>query len=291
MGKKGSATFKSVFEIMDDLGYLITYPTKANVIIVIGSTETAIKYFNKLNRRKNRILISISEDGSYVIPLIGETRGGSLLGSMISDLLGAELVLTSFFSQNVISTLDEFLWVNGLKIINPETKSAVNRTLREEKKVRILVDCKCMELKINDGFEIVKELDKADIIVTKDYEKYIGTGKAILKPREILFPIWFTNSTPLETIIYSIFTTMKSAFLFEKRVDKLFVPQHTNMKFLDGITHVLRTDVCKLDVEMYTTDENDYMELCSHILSRNGGKLLLKPKKRAMGVITCLGIK
>ncbi|WP_156303706.1 hypothetical protein [Sulfuracidifex tepidarius] len=92
---------------MDDLGYLITYPTKANVIIVIGSTETAIKYFNKLNRRKNRILISISEDGSYVIPLIGETRGGSLLGSMISDLLGAELVLTSFFSQNVIST-----WMN-----------------------------------------------------------------------------------------------------------------------------------------------------------------------------------
>lgn len=291
VGGKGSATSKNLHEIMDELGYMITSPAKADVIIVIGSTESAIRYFNKLNRKKKRVLISVSEDGSYVIPLVGETRGGSLLGSLISDLLSAELVLTSFFSQNVLSTLDEFLWVNALKMVNPEAKSIINKTLRKERRVKVLLDYKCMELKTDEGFEIVKKLDEADIVVTRDHEKYIDMNKAILTPREILFPIWFTNSTPLETIIYSIFTTMKSIFLFEKRVDKLFVPQYTNADFLDGINHVLRTDVCKLDIEMYTTDENDYMQLCSHIISRNGGKMLLKPKRRAMGVITCLGIK
>jgi len=292
VGNERNNITKNIHEVVTELGYRIVSPIIADVIIAIGSAEFAIKYVKGLKRRRKPVLILISEDGSYVIPLLKEEKGGSMLGGLISDLLGAELVLTSYSSQNALYTIDEFIWTNALKAINPRKKKIINDKLGQGENISIFNENKCLELKLDESYKAVKNPDDADIIITKRNEKNkFDGGKLLLEPREVLFPIWFTASTPAETIVYSIFTTMKSIFLFEKRVDKIFVPSFAKQEVIAQLASVLRSNVCKLDVESYVANEKDYMTICEEILRRKGGKVLLNPTKRAMGVITCLGIR
>ncbi len=291
IGKKESNVSKNVHDILNELGYILTEPHEADVIIAIGSTEMAIRQFSRLKERSRRVLLSISEDGSYVIPLSGEGRGGSMIGGLLSDLLGAELILTSFTSQNTLTTIEEFMWINALKILEGK-RSTINSILRNGEKVKVMVESRCLDLRLDDGFQLTDDLEEASIIITREGSKYNAEhNKIILEPREVLLPVWFTSSTPIETVIYSIFTTMKSIFIYEKRVDKLFVPFTVDQGLITEVSKVLRSNVCKLNVVPYELSEPNYMDMCKHIVSTNGGTLILRPIRRAMGVITCLGIK
>mgnify|MGYP001772507760 CR=1 FL=1 len=258
---KGEVANK-ISSLLSSLGYIIT-GEKPNLYIVIGEIERALKFANKKVG-----LIFVSEDGEYIIPLKGESKGVSFISSIIADLLDSNLITTSRFSQKGLLSVDEFAWINALFTRNKEKVKELNKKLLERKRLYIYADG--IPLITPEEYVKTETQSEADII--------IGEGKCdkvILKPIKIIVGLYYTVKIPVEVLLYSIKVTLRSLFINENRVDVILTPANDNN--IKQISRLLNAEHKVIDADT-----------CEDMLYSYGGSILLKSARRAYGVTSCL---
>jgi len=259
---KGEVADK-ISSLLSSLGY-ITSNEKSNLYIVVGEIEKALKFAN----RKPVGLIFVSEDGEYVIPLKGESKGVSFISSIIADLLNANLISTSKFSQQGLHSVEEFAWINALFTRDKDKIKELNRKLLERKRLYIYAD----------GMPLVTPEEYVKIEVPCEADIVIGEGKCgevVLKPIKMIVGLHYIEKIPTEVLLYSIKMTMKSLFINENRVDVILTPVNDNS--IKQISKILNSEHKVI-----------YADTCEDMLYSYGGRILLKSTRRAYGVFSCL---
>ncbi len=299
IANKQNRIAKELSKDLEELGYFIV-DNNPDVLIYFYPLGITIRKIakNLKNKEKDPVVISITDDGGYVIPLIKEHWGGSFLGGIIADLLGSQLVLTSRTAQLGLYSIEEFAWVNGLEIINR------NKLLEMEKK---LIECKKLNVFSNsvklcklEGYEIVEDCKDADIVVGSDCK---ALEKLIMRPYSVAMALGYTSSAPKESIYYSIKSTLKSIYISETRLDFILVPEiKKEDQKIREIAKSLGSTIIYVPIEelrnkIQSTPSQvarKYFNIegvCEPSLEFLGSKIILKRTKRAYGVVTCLGIK
>ncbi|BFH72596.1 hypothetical protein SJAV_05400 [Sulfurisphaera javensis] len=253
---------KKISSILSTLGYELK-PEKPNLYIIVGEIERALRFSNKKSG-----LIFVSEDGEYVIPLKGESKGVSFIASIIADTLNSNLITTSKFSQLGLYSVEEFSWLNALFTRHKEEIRQLNNKLIEKRKLYVYTDG--LKLVFPEGYIKVETPCEADLI--------IGEGKCnglVLKPIKIIVGLHYIERVPFEVLLYSIKLTMKSLYINENRVDVIVTP--VNDRNVKEVSNLLNAEHVVINAET-----------CEDMLYNYGGKILLKEVQRAYGVITCL---
>lgn len=259
IGKRELAN--KISSLLTSLGYIVD--EKPNLYIVIGEIEKALKFANK-----KAGLIFVSEDGEYVIPLKGESKGVSFISSIIADLINSNLITTSKFSQLGLHSVEEFAWMNALFTRNKEKVKELNRKLLEKKRLYIYSDG--IPIITPDEYIKIQTRCEADIVIGEG-----ECGKVVLKPIKMIVGLHYIEKVPAEVLLYSIKMTMKSLFINENRVDVILTP--VNDSGIKQISTLLNAEHKVLEAET-----------CEDMLYNYGGKILLKNARRAYGITTCL---
>ncbi|BAK54756.1 hypothetical protein [Sulfurisphaera tokodaii] len=253
---------KNISSLLSSLGYELS-SGKPNLYIIVGEMERALKFVN----RKAGVIF-VSEDGEYVIPLKRESKGVSFIASIISDLLNANLISTSKFSQLGLYSVEEFSWVNALYTRNKEEVKKANKKLLDKKKLYVYSDG--VSLMLPEGYIRVQTPCEADII--------IGEGKCngvLLKPIKMIVGLYYIEKIPFEVLLYSVKLTMKSLYVNENRVDVILTP--VNDRNVKELSRLLNAEYMVINADS-----------CEEMLYSYGGRILLKEVNRAYGVISCL---
>ncbi|ARM75645.1 hypothetical protein [Acidianus manzaensis] len=119
IAEKNNSLAKKLAKNLDELGYTIV-DKNPEILIYFNSINNIIHKILKMRELRDKIILSITDDGSYVIPILNEEKGGSIIGEIIADILGSQLILTSKTSQKGFYTIEEFAWINGLRIENSD---------------------------------------------------------------------------------------------------------------------------------------------------------------------------
>ncbi|WP_252896455.1 cobalamin biosynthesis protein CbiG [Metallosphaera hakonensis] len=210
---------KSLAKSLEDIGYYIVqhHPEVYIYFYPIGITVRKIAGLIK-DKVTDPVVISVTDDGSYVIPLIKEHRGGSIIGEIIADLMGSQLILTSRTSQLGIYSVEEFAWINGLSIDSKQS-DILNMKLVRNGKLKIYLQDR-LDLKVIEGFELVENSDEADACVGEEVN-----GKPLLRPLHLALGIGYARNVPFEVLYFSAINTLKSIHVYEKRLEFIVTPE------------------------------------------------------------------
>ncbi|WP_231961248.1 MULTISPECIES: cobalamin biosynthesis protein CbiG [Sulfolobaceae] len=203
-------------ELFNELGYFIV-EKEPDVIISVGSIyRTLNKYYTKY---KDIIIINVTEDGNNVIPISRELSGGSFIGGIVADSLGANLTLTSSTSIRGLYSIQEFSWLNGFNIIKKYNKllNYINHKLIKNGVINIYSEISSLKYVLYDGYTAVKTKEEADVIISNN--NLNDSQKLILKPFKIYVGIKYIPSIPFEVLVYSVKMTLKSLYLMSNRID------------------------------------------------------------------------
>lgn len=259
-----SETAEKIKEGLEALGYYVLNRGE-NLKVVVGPISRAVKYVD------SKPVISVSENGEYVVPLTNIESGISFIASIISDITNGTLVLTSKTSEMGVYSVQEFSWINGLYWTRRGMLRDVNRKLIERGKVYVYssgVD----GLILPEGYEKVDFPCDADILVGENSCKGLT-----LKPYKVIVGLKFIQPIPIEVILYSIKLTLKSIYLNEKRVDVIVTGVRNRM--VESLAKLIGAEVAVIEGDT-----------CESLLLNYGGKVVLKGVKRALGLETCLGV-
>jgi cobalt-precorrin 5A hydrolase len=254
IGGKGSKIRKELLTSLEELGYFIV-DRDYEVIIVIGSISKALKVYEKLGKRK--LIITVTKGGDYVIPITKENKGGAILGNIIADILNSQLVLSSQISNLGLFSIEEFCWINALKL--PKNTIKINKKLVKNKKLKLFID-DSRNYFLPEGYTITKEIHDADLIIS---EKIMGMN--ILVPLQVYVGVVYEQQVNSEVLRNCIELTLRSLNITERRFDKILTKKINN--------------------------GSRYVEECEKLLLSQNARILLRPTKRALGIYTCLGIK
>ncbi len=250
-----------IIKLLNEIGYFIVNESE-NLRVVVGPLSRAIKFANKP-------VILVTENGEYVIPVNREESGVSLIASLISDMIGGNLILTSKMAEKGVYSVQEFSWVNGLYWTNSEKVKELNKKILKSSKLTVYYDKKII---LPEGYSSVEKPCSADIVVG-DYD----CNSLVLKPYKVVMGLKYYSTIPPEVILYSIRLTLKSIYILNDRVDVIVSPvKDRNIINISTL----------LGAELFTI----YGDTCESMLLQYGGKILLKGVKRAFGLETCLGV-
>jgi len=189
---------------------------KSNSYIIARETEKALKFANK-----KAGLIFVPEDGEYVIPLKGESKGISFISSIFADLLNSNLITRSKFSQQGLHSVQEFARINALFTRNKEKVKELSKKLLERKRLYIY----------SDGTPLITPEEYVRAQTQCEADIVIGEGKCgevVLKPIKMIIGLYYIERVPAGVLLYSIKITMKSLFINENRVDDILTPVNDN---------------------------------------------------------------
>ncbi len=283
---------------LEELGYFIVNekPDALVFFYPIGITVRKIKDMLK-GKLRDPVVISVTDDGSYVIPVIKEHWGGSFLGNLIADLLGSQLVLTSRTAQLGLYSVEEFAWINALRILNPRKILEVEKKLVKERTLNVYSQIKLQKL---EGYEFVEDCKEADITV--GYE--CGSpDKLNMQPYSVIVGLGYSSNVPKEALYYSIKATLKSIFISETRLDFIVVPdvkkddpkvKEVAKAFSSSVIYVPLEELKGKPQSTPSEVARKFLGVegvCEPSIGAIGGDLVLKRTKRAYGVVTCLGVK
>ncbi|AWR99645.1 cobalamin biosynthesis protein CbiG [Metallosphaera hakonensis JCM 8857 = DSM 7519] len=288
---------KSLAKSLEDIGYYIVqhHPEVYIYFYPIGITVRKIAGLIK-DKVTDPVVISVTDDGSYVIPLIKEHRGGSIIGEIIADLMGSQLILTSRTSQLGIYSVEEFAWINGLSIDSKQS-DILNMKLVRNGKLKIYLQDR-LDLKVIEGFELVENSDEADACVGEEVN-----GKPLLRPLHLALGIGYARNVPFEVLYFSAINTLKSIHVYEKRLEFIVTPEiKKDDEKLKKIGNLLGASVIYVPIDQLkgrtqstpsrVAKERFGVEgVCEPSLEALGTRIVLKRTKRAYGVVTCLGVK
>jgi len=266
LGAKESKVRKLLENSLNELGYFINHKNSKG-IIYIGTLnrKSLLKLLSKYD--KVRIIILVSTDGEYVAPIVGEEDGGGILGSIVADILNAQLILTSRFSELNLINIKEFCWINSLKPLNNKLVKILNNKILNNKKIKIYNNDMTRDYYYPDGYEITKDPKDADIIITETKKINLGkkeVDKLVLEPLQVVVGVVYRDKVPEKVMKNVIELTAKSIGITPKRVDKVIYKEFT---------------------------ENEEVSMtCEDLLKTRNAKIILKTTKRAFNVYTCLGL-
>jgi len=271
---------KKVRNSLDELGYFIV-DNKEEVQVYFYPIEEIIYRVKKFST-KTPVIIGVTDDGSYVIPLFKEKCGGSFIAGMIADLLGSQLILTSRTSQQGVYSIQEFAWINGLEIINREKIDELEKKLLNSGKLKVYSN---IDIHTVEGYELTRKEEDADIIIktdTEEEDKEIGDKKIIMKPLSLVIALSYSKDTPKEAIYYSIISTLKSINILRSTVNFIITSESKNGdKKIQDVAKSFNSTV------IYVKEKQP----CEPSLDFVNARVILKKTKRAYGVLTCLGVK
>ncbi|BCU69315.1 hypothetical protein [Stygiolobus caldivivus] len=259
-----SGTAEKIREGLESLGYYITERGE-NLRVVVGPISKAVKYVN------SKPVISVSEDGEYIIPLTGIESGVSFVASVISDIIGGSLILTSKTSEKGLYSVQEFSWINGLYWLRRDGIKEVNRKLVERGSL-LVYSSGFDNFILPEGYERADFPCDADIVIGENSCKGLT-----LMPYKVIVGLKFIQPIPVEVILYSIKLTLKSLYLNERRVDVI----------VTGVRNSTIGSLGKIMGSEVSVIEGD---TCESLLLNYGGKTVLRGVKRAYGLETCLGV-
>ncbi|WP_373468504.1 cobalamin biosynthesis protein CbiG [Acidianus infernus] len=272
---------KRVRNSLDELGYFIV-DSKEEVQVYFYPIEEIIYRVKKFST-KTPVIIGVTDDGSYVIPLFKEKCGGSFIAGIIADLLGSQLVLTSRTSQQGVYSIQEFAWVNGLEIINREKIDELEKKLLNSGKLKVYSNN--IDIHIVEGYELTRKEEDADIIIktdTEEEDEEIDDKRIIMKPLSLVIGLSYSKDTPKEAIYYSIISTLKSINILRSTVNFIITSESKNGdKKIQDIAKSFNSTV------IYVKEKQP----CEPSLDFVNARVILKKTKRAYGVLTCLGVK
>ncbi|QKQ99685.1 cobalamin biosynthesis protein CbiG [Metallosphaera tengchongensis] len=290
---------RSLSKSLEELGYFIVQedPEVLVYFYPLGITVRKIIPFLK-EKETDPVVISITDDASYVIPVIKEHRGGSFIGGLISDLLGSQLILTSRTSQMGLYSVEEFAWINGLEVKSQDA-DRLNVKLVKTGKIKIYQIDK-IPIRWMEGFESSDSLEDADALIGENPDSH---DKPVLLPRQVVVGLGYTSNTPPEVLIFSILNTMKSINIYERRLNFIAVPeikqndlnlQKVGRKVGASIIYVPMKELKgkgQSTTSRVAMDHFGVNGVCEPSLEVLGTKVVLKRTKRAYGVVSCLGVK
>ena len=107
-------------------------------MIFIGAVGIAVRAIAKYVEDKflDPPVVVIDENGNYVIPILsGHVGGGNKLANRVSEILGAQSVITTATDINGVISIDTFAVENNLSIVERDLAKEVSKYLLEGKKV------------------------------------------------------------------------------------------------------------------------------------------------------------
>jgi cobalt-precorrin 5A hydrolase len=300
LGERGNRVVEEIGKVLEELGYTLVDSNEADAIISVyplGITiRRAVKEGLIRNKLNDPVIISVTEDGSYIVPLIKEHWGGSFLANLIADVTGGQVILTSRTSQLGLLSVEELAWLNGLRVLNPELIKWVEVKLIRGSPLRVHTNG--FPLKLYEGYVETENLEEADLVI----DDKVVEGRLTLRPVRVAISLGYTTSVPLETLIWATRITLRSAFLRDDHFSLLVLPDlkredykvrkmsqlfgaetvFVDLKSMRGLSQSTPSAVAirRLGVE----------GVCEPSLKVVGARIILKRTKRAKGVVTCLGV-
>ncbi|BCS91787.1 MAG: cobalt-precorrin 5A hydrolase [Metallosphaera javensis (ex Sakai et al. 2022)] len=293
----GNDLARTLSKRLEELGYYIVHENP-EIYVFFYPLGITVRKIQGLIRDKatDPVVISVTDDGSYVIPVIKEHRGGSILGGIIADLMGSQLILTSRTSQMGIYSVEEFAWINGLEI-DSKVADLLNFKLVKNGKLKFYLEDK-LDLKPVEGFEPTDRLENADFVIGEECAEL-----PTLRPIRLAMGLGYTTNAPVEVLYFSAVSTMKSIHIHERRLDFIAVPElKRGDEKIKKIGNMLGASIIYVPLDQIrgrnqSTPSRVARErfgvegVCEPSLEALGTKIVLKRTKRAYGVVTCLGVK
>lgn len=242
-------------EYLSSLGYYRAPSLeKADAVINVGYLGSIMKLLLREVFKRTPVIINVTANGEYIIPITREKTGGGFLSSIISEKVGGDVVLTSRSSLLGLYSPEEFAWINGLYFVNRTGLKRVYKKLEDKGELKVYYEG--VKLKFPKGYSSADSPEEADLVVN-----VFDRRKPSLYAYSFAVGLMLSDKVPERAIDASVELTAKSLGIYHERVTKRYV--------LRGSDPVL----------------------CEDYLRIRGFKVLLKGTKRAQGVYTCLGIQ
>lgn len=290
---------------LDELGYYVNDgESRADAYVFISPVGIALRKSLKMGLIKQKVtdpvILSITDDGEYVVPLVKEHWGGSLLASLISEVTGAHVVLTSRTAQMGLMSIEEVAWRNGLKITNPWLLNGVEEKLVKEGTLNYYEEDRGKHSSLFPREYVrVEKPEEADLII--GYDSF--PDKLVLTPMELVISAGFSSDVRPETLGWIFRITLRSAFLRDDTFHTLLMP-NVKQRTVTGVCfsknfgcQVKFMDVEELKGVPQSTPSDVAMKhfgvegVCEPMLIKYGARVVLKRTRRAKGVVTCLGVR
>ena len=175
--------------------------SRCRLLVFIGATGIAIRSIAPCIRSKTKdpAVISIDEQGKFVIPLLsGHIGGANSLATGIAAFLGAVPVITTATDVNNLFAVDEWAARHNMSIFNMDAAKTF---------ASYLVDCK--KVGVNSEFPIKGSLPKGMVLaeegpvgmaisLRKSVQPFVET--VVLRPRILHLGIGCRRGTPMDKI-------------------------------------------------------------------------------------------
>lgn len=266
------------------------------LLIFIGATGIAIRSIAPCIRSKTRdpAVISIDEQGKFVIPLLsGHIGGANSLATGIAAFLGAVPVITTATDVNDLFAVDEWAARHNMSIFNMDAAKTF---------ASYLVDCK--KVGVKSEFPIKGALPKGLVLaeegpvgmaisMRKSVQPFVET--VVLRPRILHLGIGCRRGTPMDKIeemVIQELTKLKVTLSVVKGIASIDVKK-------DEQGLLAFADVNVLPVRFYSAAElkavqgdftpSDFVEqtvgvdnVCERaaVLDSGGGRLILRKTGR-----------
>ncbi len=184
----------------------------SSALLFIMATGIVVRTIAPLikNKKEDPAVLVIDEEGKHVIPLLGGHQArANELATTLATLINANPVITTSSDINNLPALD--LWIERCQLFiqNPSILPKIMSKFIENRKIQIYINSDLIRVPIfPDHFQIVKEVEIADIIITNK-KLELKEEQLILIPRNLVVGLGFhdwVTSKEIEEAVKKVFT-------------------------------------------------------------------------------------
>jgi cobalt-precorrin 5A hydrolase/precorrin-3B C17-methyltransferase len=184
----------------------------SSALLFIMATGIVVRTIAPLikNKKEDPAVLVIDEEGKHVIPLLGGHQArANELATTLATLINATPVITTSSDINNLPALD--LWIERCQLFiqNPSILPKIMSKFIENRKIQIYINSDLIRVPIfPDHFQIVKEVEIADIIITNK-KLELNEEQLILIPRNLVVGLGFhdwVTSNEIEEAVKKVFT-------------------------------------------------------------------------------------
>jgi cobalt-precorrin 5A hydrolase/precorrin-3B C17-methyltransferase len=184
----------------------------SSALLFIMATGIVVRTIAPLikNKKEDPAVLVIDEEGKHVIPLLGGHQArANELATTLATLINAIPVITTSSDINNLPALD--LWIERCQLFiqNPSILPKIMSKFIENRKIQIYINSDLIRVPIfPDHFQIVKEAEIADIIITNK-KLDLNEAQLILIPRNLVVGLGFhdwVTSKEIEEAVKEVLT-------------------------------------------------------------------------------------
>ena len=169
----------------------------ADGLVFVGAVGIAVRaiapYIQK--KWKDPAVVAVDECAQFAVPLLsGHLGGANCLARAVSEVCGAQAVITTATDVNGVLAVDEWARCQGLTVINPQHIKVISGKLLAGGSVKVYSPSP-IEGNCPSGVEVVETLP-ADVVVSIRQEKAVLS----LVPKTVVLGVGCRKGTPQSTI-------------------------------------------------------------------------------------------